>query len=182
MVSLQNWIYPSNLSLCCIHDFLGIRYECFSNNLPFSKALFSIYLQHFLNTLVNITFLHFHRIGPGPIRSSSRIVCLSVCVFVTALLGIYLLLFTIQQVLTWKYGLTTLGHKINQNIFSLNILFFLKNNNLISMSGHFCVFYSFCHWAYFISKKWFQNFECLNLGLKTAEEAIFASPVGPTNT
>ena len=58
----------------------------------------------------------------------------------TALSGIYLLLFTIQQVLRWKYGWTTLGHKIIQKNYLLNILYFLKNNNLTSLSGRFLVF------------------------------------------
>ena len=60
---------------------------------------------------------------------------------VTALPGIYLLLFTMQQVLRWKYGLTTLGHKIIQNKCSMDILNFLKNKILIYARSFFvCVF------------------------------------------
>ena len=39
------------------------------------------------------------------------------------------------------------------------------------MAGrYFFVFYSFCHWAYFISKKLLQNFGSLYLGQKTLEK------------
>ena len=59
----------------------------------------------------------------------------------TALSGIFLLLFTIQQVFGWKFGWTTLGHKIFHKKCPLNILYFLKNNYLTSLSGRFFVFF-----------------------------------------
>ena len=54
--------------------------------------------------------------------------------------NIYLLLFTMQQVLRWKYGWTTLGHKIIQITFQVNIFNFLKNYNFKSMAGRFFLF------------------------------------------
>ena len=58
----------------------------------------------------------------------------------TALLGIYILLITIQQILMWNYCWTTLSHKIIQKKCLLNYLYLLKHINFISMSGHFFVF------------------------------------------
>ena len=58
----------------------------------------------------------------------------------TALSVIYLLLFTVQQILRWKYGQTTLGYKMVRNKYPLNILNMLYNNNFKSMSGRFFCF------------------------------------------
>ena len=54
----------------------------------------------------------------------------------TALSGIYLLIFTMLEVLSWKYGWTTLGGKIIHN-FLVNIVNFLKNNNFKSKADLF---------------------------------------------
>ena len=63
-----------------------------------------------------------------------------------------------------------MGKKIIQKKCPGNIINILRKEEEknIFMSGRFIVFYSFCHWAYFISTKLFQNFGRLYLGQKTA--------------
>ena len=79
-----------------------------------------------------------------------------------------------QQVLT-------LGHRIIQKKFSCEY-FFLFFEKYLLLQAEIFFFYSFCHLAYFISKKLFPNFGRLYLGQKTTGEAIFASPVGLRHT
>ena len=59
----------------------------------------------------------------------------------TALSGIYLIVFTMQQVLRSKCCWTTLGHKILQKNCTVNIFNFLKSNNIKSMEANFFLFF-----------------------------------------